>query len=145
MADDSMAFVHRFNNREGEDFLRSLVESVLAKLMDYEVSNQIGRGFMSAMEIGGAYRNGYRERALHTRLGTLDLQIPKLRRGTYFRRFWNLVDRPKAIAAVVQEAWINGVSTRKVDELVQAMGTTGISRARYRCCVRKSMGVLVPS
>jgi transposase-like protein len=131
MADDSMAFVQQIQQQGGEDFLRSLVESVLAKLMDYEVSNQIGAGLHERNGDRGAYRNGYRERALHTRLGTLDLQIPKLRRGTYFPSF--LEPRrlsEKAIAAVVQEAWINGVSTRKVDELVQAMGMTGISKSQ---------------
>lgn len=131
MADDSMAFMQQLKQQGGEDFLRSLVESVLAKLMDYEVSNQIGAGLHERSGERAAYRNGYRERALNTRLGTLDLQIPKLRQGTYFPSF--LEPRrlsEKAIAAVVQEAWINGVSTRKVDDLVQAMGMTGISRSQ---------------
>lgn len=131
MAEDSMAFVQWIRQQGGEDFLRSLVESLLAKLMDYEVTNQIGAGLHERSEERGAYRNGYRERALNTRLGTLELQIPKLRRGTYFPSF--LEPRrlsEKAIAAVVQEAWINGVSTRKVDDLVQAMGMTGISKSQ---------------
>lgn len=131
MADDSMAFVQMIRQQGGEDFLRSLVESVLAKLMDYEVSSQIGAGLHERSGERGAYRNGYRERELNTRLGTLELQIPKLRQGTYFPSF--LEPRrlsEKAIAAVVQEAWINGVSTRKVDDLVQAMGMTGISKSQ---------------
>lgn len=131
MAEDSMAFVQWVRQQGGEDFLHSLVESVLAKLMDYEVSNQIGAGLHERSGERGAYRNGYRERELNTRLGTLELQIPKLRRGTYFPSF--LEPRrlsEKAIAAVVQEAWINGVSTRKVDDLVQAMGMTGISKSQ---------------
>lgn len=131
MAEDSMAFVQWIRQHGGEDFLHSLVESVLAKLMDYEVSDQIGAGLHERSGERGAYRNGYRERALNTRLGTLELQIPKLRRGTYFPSF--LEPRrlsEKAIAAVVQEAWINGVSTRKVDDLVQAMGMTGISKSQ---------------
>jgi transposase-like protein len=131
MAEDSMAFVQWIRQQGGEDFLRSLVESLLAKLMDYEVTNQTGAGLHERSQERGAYRNGYRERALNTRLGTLELQIPKLRRGTYFPSF--LEPRrlsEKAIAAVVQEAWINGVSTRKVDDLVQAMGVTGISKSQ---------------
>ncbi len=76
------------------------------------------------------WRNGYRERALDTRLGTLNLKIPKVRSGAYFPGF--LEPRKmteKALVAVIQEAWINGVSTRKVDDLVQAMGMTGISKS----------------
>jgi putative transposase len=76
------------------------------------------------------YRNGYRERALDTRLGTLNLKIPKLRSGAYFPGF--LEPRrtvEKALVAVIQEAWIAGVSTRRVDDLVQAMGLSGISKS----------------
>jgi transposase-like protein len=76
------------------------------------------------------YRNGFRERALDTRLGTLQLRVPKLRQGSYFPPF--LEPRKvseKALVAVIQEAWIGGVSTRRVDELVQAMGLAGISKS----------------
>ena len=76
------------------------------------------------------YRNGFRERALDTRLGTLQLRVPKLRQGSYFPPF--LEPRKvseKALVAVIQEAWIGGVSTRRVDELVQAMGLSGISKS----------------
>ena len=76
------------------------------------------------------YRNGYRDRALDTRLGTLNLKIPKLRTGSYFPGF--LEPRrtvEKALVAVIQEAWIAGVSTRRVDDLVQAMGLSGISKS----------------
>jgi transposase-like protein len=99
--------------------------------MDYEVGNQIGAGLHARSEGRQAYRNGYRERILHTRLGTLELPIPKLRSGSYFPSF--LEPRrlsEKAIAAVIQEAWIGGVSTRKVDDLVQALGMTGISKSQ---------------
>ena len=76
------------------------------------------------------YRNGYRDRTLDTRLGSLQLRIPKLRQGSYFPPF--LEPRrtsEKALVAVIQEAWIGGVSTRRVDELVQAMGLAGISKS----------------
>ena len=76
-------------------------------------------------------RNGFRERNLETRLGTLDLKIPKLRQGSYFPAFLEPRKTAKrALIAVVQEAWIQGVSTRKVDDLVQAMGMSGISKSQ---------------
>ena len=77
------------------------------------------------------YRNGYRDRSLDTRLGSLQLRVPKLRQGSYFPPF--LEPRKmteKALVAVIQEAWIGGVSTRRVDDLVQAMGLTGISKSQ---------------
>jgi transposase-like protein len=115
----------------GGDFLRSLVEEVLAQLMECEVSNQIGADRHERSGERQVYRNGYRERTLHSRLGSLDLRVPKLRQGSYFPSF--LEPRrlsEQALAAVVQEAWINGVSTRKVDALVQSLGMTGISKSQ---------------
>lgn len=131
MADNSMAFTDWIAQQGGEDFLRSLVEMVLARLMDYEVTNIVGAGLHERSGERQTYRNGYRGRTLDTRLGRLDLRIPKLRSGTYFPSF--LEPRKlseKAIAAVVQEAWIGGVSTRKVDDLVQALGMQGISKSQ---------------
>jgi transposase-like protein len=131
MADDSMAFMDRLKQQGGGDFLRSLVESILADLMECEVSNKIGAELHERNGERTVYRNGYRDRVLHSRLGTLELQVPKLRQGSYFPSF--LEPRrlaEQALAAVVQEAWINGVSTRKVDDLVQAMGMTGISKSQ---------------
>ena len=76
------------------------------------------------------YRNGYRDRTLDTRLGSLKLRIPKLRQGSYFPPFLEpRKTSEKALVAVIQEAWIGGVSTRRVDELVQAMGLSGISKS----------------
>src|SRR5438445_735453 len=81
-------------------------------------------------------RNGYRERLWETRAGSVDLKIPKLRKGSYFPGF--LEPRrtaEKALAAVIQEAYIRGVSTRSVDELVKAMGMGGISKSQVsRLC-----------
>jgi putative transposase len=80
--------------------------------------------------------NGYRDRALETRAGTVDLKIPKLRSGTYFPGF--LEPRrtaEKALTAVIQEAYIQGISTRSVDELVKAMGMSGVSKSQVsRLC-----------
>ncbi len=73
---------------------------------------------------------GYRERALDTRLGTLNLRVPKLRQGSYFPGFLEArKTSEQALVAVIQEAWISGVSTRRVDDLVQAMGLSGISKS----------------
>ncbi len=81
-------------------------------------------------------RNGYRHRTWDTRVGTIDLHIPKLRQGSYFPSLLEPRRRAeKALVAVVQEAYIHGVSTRKVDELVQALGMTGISKSEVsRLC-----------
>lgn len=131
MANNSMTFAEQLKQLGGEDFLRSLVESVLSQLMEYEVANQIGADRHERNGDRQAYRNGYRDRVLHSRLGSLELRVPKLRQGTYFPSF--LEPRrlsEQAIAAVVQEAWIQGVSTRKVDDLVQALGMTGISKSQ---------------
>src|SRR6188472_1805190 len=76
------------------------------------------------------YRNGYRDRTFDTRLGPLSLRIPKLRQGSYFPPFLEpRKTSEKALVAVIQEAWIGGVSTRRVDDLVQAMGLSGISKS----------------
>lgn len=75
-------------------------------------------------------RNSYRDRSLDSRLGTLNLKVPKLREGSYFPGF--LEDRKtseQALVAVIQESWIGGVSTRRVDDLVQAVGLSGISKS----------------
>jgi len=112
------------------DFLRAVAESVLQLIMEADVDGVIGAGRHERAEGRTTYRNGYRDRSLDTRLGTLNLRVPKLRQGSYFPGF--LEPRrtsEKALVAVIQEAWINGVSTRRVDELVQAMGLSGISKS----------------
>ena len=111
-------------------FLRSLAETVLQILMEADVDGLIGAGRYERSGERSTYRNGYRERSLDTRLGSLNLKIPKLRTGSYFPGF--LEPRKtveKALVAVIQEAWIAGVSTRRVDDLVQAMGLSGISKS----------------
>jgi putative transposase len=101
-----------------------------AVIMEADVEGLIGAGRHERSGDATTWRNGYRERALDTRLGTLNLRVPKLRQGSYFPGFLEArKTSEKALVAVIQEAWIGGVSTRRVDELVQAMGLSGISKS----------------
>jgi putative transposase len=112
------------------DFLRSVAEAVLQLLMESDVEGLIGAGRHERAESRTTWRNGYRERSLDTRLGTLNLKVPKLRQGSYFPGFLEArKTSEQALVAVIQEAWIGGVSTRRVDELAQAMGLSGISKS----------------
>src|SRR5512135_2800578 len=130
MTDDRMALIDLIQKSTDGDFLRSIAEFTLQRLMAFEVEGVCGAGRHERNEGRTNYRNGYRPRQLETRLGTLDLRIPKLRQGSYFPGFLEpRKTAEKALTAVIQEAWIQGVSTRRVDELVQAMGMTGISKS----------------
>src|ERR1700731_4243430 len=112
------------------DFLRSVAEAVVQLLMETDVEGVIGAGRHERTGDRQTYRNGYRDRTLDTRLGSLQLRIPKLRQGSYFPPFLEARrTSEKALVAVIQEAWIGGVSTRRVDDLVQAMGLAGISKS----------------
>ena len=106
------------------------------RLMELEVSELTGAAYGEKSAERLAQRNGYRGREWQTRAGTVGLQIPKLRKGSYFPGF--LEPRrmaEKALTAVIQEAYIQGVSTRSVDELVKAMGMSGISKSQVsRLC-----------
>ena len=131
MTEDRMALIELLQKSEDGDFLRSVAEAVLQLLMEADVEGLIGaaRHERSAERLN--YRNGYRDRTFETRLGPLSLRIPKLRQGSYFPPF--LEPRKiaeKALVAVIQEAWIGGVSTRRVDDVVQAMGLSGISKSQ---------------
>lgn len=121
---------------EDADFLRQGVELLSQMLMELEVEQQIGAGKHERTPERSNYRNGYRERTWETRVGEIDLAIPKLRWGTYFP---SLLDprRPaeKALLTVIQEAYLKGVSTRKVDALVKALGLSGIDKSKVsRIC-----------
>jgi putative transposase len=95
------------------------------------VEGVIGAGRYERSGERTTWRNGYRERTLDTRLGPLNLKIPKLRTGSYFPPFLEArKTAERALVAVIQEAWIAGVSTRRVDDLVQAMGLSGISKSQ---------------
>jgi putative transposase len=108
---------------EGLDFLRESLAGVVQQLMEAEVSELIGaeRGERTSERL--THRNGYRSRPWATRAGELELAIPKLRRGSYFPSFLEPRKRSEqALVSVVQEAYVAGVSTRKVDQVVESLG-----------------------
>ena len=112
------------------DFLRQAVQLLSQMLMELEVEQQVGAGKHERTSDRKNYRNGHRQRTWKTRVGEIDLAIPKLRKGSYFP---SLLEprRPteKALLAVIQEAYLKGVSTRKVDALLKALGLTGIDKS----------------
>jgi transposase-like protein len=128
--------------------LRTLVEKTLTpiscgrigfaaeRLMKLEVGAATGAGYGEKNPLRLAQRNGYRERDWKTRAGTVELRIPKLRKGSYFPGFLKprrMAER--ALTAVIQEAYVQGISTRSVDDLVKAMGMSGISKSQVsRLC-----------
>jgi putative transposase len=115
---------------EHADVLRDSVAWLVAELMEAEVAALTGAGLGErAPERRQTQRNGYRPRRWDTRVGELELQIPKLRTGSYFPSFLEPRRRAEqALVAVVQEAYVNGVSTRKVDRLVEQLGLRGMSK-----------------
>lgn len=118
------------------DFIKQTLQFGLQRLMEMDVEALCKAAYGERSEERANSRNGYRDRLLETRAGTVDLKIPKLRSGTYFPDF--LEPRrtaEKALTAVIQEAYIQGISTRSVDELVKAMGMSGVSKSQVsRLC-----------
>jgi len=127
---DGTALLSNLLEHSHADPFREMLRVMLQHLMDAEVSQRCNADYNQRAAERENSRNGYRERPLETRLGVIDLAIPKLRRGTYFpsfitpRRRWE-----KAFVNVVTEAYVQGVSTRKVEKLVEAMGVSGISKS----------------
>src|SRR3712207_5608734 len=130
MTEDRLPLAELLAKSGDTDFLRTVAEAVLQLLMEADVEGLIGAGRYERTGERLNWRNGFRERTLDTRLGALQLRIPKLRQGSHFPPFLQpRKTAEKALVAVIQEAWIGGVSTRRVDDLVQAMGLTGISKS----------------
>jgi putative transposase len=114
---------------EHADVLRQSVAWMVAELMEAEVAAQIGAELGQRTPDRVAQRNGYRARSWDTRVGELELRIPRLRTGSYFPSFLEPRRRAEqALVAVVQEASVNGVSTRRVDRLVEQLGVAGMSK-----------------
>ena len=118
------------------DFLRDGIALLVKLLMETEVGEQIGAERYQRSEERQCQRNGYRDRGWETRVGEIELRIPKLRRGSYYPSFLEPRRRgERALMAVIQSAYVEGVSTRKVDRLVQGLGLTGMDKSKVsRIC-----------
>ena len=136
MTDDKIALRALLEKGSDATFLREMIGFAAQRLMELETENLCGAGHGERSADRRNQRNGYRERDWATRAGTVELRIPKLRRGSYFPAF--LEPRrlaEKALTAVIQEAYVQGISTRSVDDLVRAMGLDGVSKSQVsRLC-----------
>jgi len=136
MTDEMMSLRTLLQKSSDADLLREMIGFTAHRLMELEMDGLTGADYGERSPDRINQRNGYRDRLWQTRAGTVELRIPKLRKGSYFPGF--LEPRrlaEKALTAVVQEAYVHGVSTRSVDDLVRAMGMSGISKSQVsRLC-----------
>ena len=136
MTNDMMTLRALIEKAPDADLLREIIGFAAHRLMELEVQGLTGASWGEKTAERLVQRNGYRDRGWETRAGTVELRIPKLRRGSYFPCF--LEPRrlaEKALTAVIQEAYVQGISTRSVDDLVKALGMSGISKSQVsRLC-----------
>jgi putative transposase len=136
MTEEMMNLQALLEKSSDADLLRAMIGFAAQRLMELEVEGLTGAAHGERQPDRLTHRNGYRDRLWETRAGTVELRIPKLRKGSYFPGF--LEPRrmaEKALTAVIQEAYVQGVSTRSVDDLVKAMGMSGISKSQVsRLC-----------
>ncbi len=136
MTDDRIALCQLVEKSSAADLLREMIGFAAERLMELEVQALTGAGYGERAPDRLAQRNGYRDRVWETRAGTVELDIPKLRKGSYFPSF--LEPRrvaEKALTAVIQEAYVQGISTRSVDALVKVLGMAGVSKSQVsRLC-----------
>lgn len=127
-----LEWVRKRLEEDGEDLVREMLRIFSQVLMDAEVEAVCGAGYGERNEGRTNRRNGYRSRRWDTRAGTVDLAIPKLRQGSYFPE-WLLEPRrraERALVSVITDSYVRGVSTRRVDKLVQSLGLDGISKSQ---------------
>ena len=136
MTDETLNLKALIEKTPDADLLREMIGFAAERLMDMEVAGLAGASYGEKSPDRLVQRNGYRDRMWETRAGSVELRIPKLRKGSYFPFF--LEPRrlaEKALTAVIQEAYVQGISTRSVDDLVKAMGMSGISKSQVsRLC-----------
>ena len=136
MTDERMALLELLEKDADNDLVRDMLAFAAERMMEAEVEVAAGAAKGAREPLREAHRNGYRAREWDTRAGRIELAIPRLRKGSYFPSF--LEPRrtaEKALVAVIQEAYVHGVSTRAVDDLVKAMGAGGMSKSQVsRLC-----------
>jgi transposase-like protein len=136
MTDDMISLQALLAKQPDADIVREMLGFTAQRLMELDVETKTGATHGERSPDRLTHRNGYRDRVWETRAGTVELRIPKLRQGSYFPGFLEPQRMSeKALTAVIQEAYIQGISTRAVDELVKAMGMSGVSKSQVsRLC-----------